>query len=125
MADEYRAQSREMDKQYANDPKALLAAQEKLQMEYRARLPRVTREHILEHIDHAVKLVGADHVGLGSDFDGAWMPEGVDDASYLPLLTQGLLDRGYSEADIKKILGGNTLRVMEEVEKTAARLSKK
>jgi membrane dipeptidase len=124
MADEYRAQSRELDKQYANDPKALLAAQENLQKEYRAKWPRVTREHILEHIDHAVKLVGADHVGLGSDFDGAWMPEGMDDASYLPQLTQALLDRGYSEADIQKILGGNTLRVMAEVERVAQRLSK-
>jgi membrane dipeptidase len=70
-----------------------------------------------------VKLVGPDHVGLGSDFDGAWMPEGMDDASYLPRITQALLDHGYSEADIKKILGGNTLRVMEEVERVAAKLS--
>ncbi len=125
VADEYRAKSRELDKQYANNPKALLAAQESLQKEYRAALPPVTWERILEHLDHAVKLVGADHVGLGSDFDGAWMPEGMDDASHLPRITQALLDRGYSEADIKKILGGNTLRVMEEVEKVAARLSKK
>ena len=123
MADEYRAKSRELDKQYANDRKGLLVAQEALQKEYRAKLPRVSWEKIVEHIDHAVKLVGADHVGLGSDFDGAWMPAGMDDASYLPRITQALLDRGYSEADIKKILGGNTLRVMEEVEKVAAKLS--
>ncbi len=121
--DDYRAKSRELEKQYANDPKGLLAAQESLQKESRAKLPRVSWEKVVEHIDHAVKLVGADHVGLGSDFDGAWMPEGMDDASYLPRITQALLDRGYSEADIKKILGGNTLRVMEEVEKVAARLS--
>jgi membrane dipeptidase len=121
--DEYRAKDSALEKQYANDPKGLLAAQEQLQKEYRARLPRVSWEKVVEHIDHAVKLVGADHVGLGSDFDGAWMPEGMDDVSYLPRITQALLDRGYSEADIKKILGGNTLRVMEEVERVAARLS--
>ncbi|HXE74689.1 MAG TPA: dipeptidase [Candidatus Xenobia bacterium] len=123
VADEYRAKSRELDKQYANDRKGLLAAQEALEKEYRAKLPRVSWEKIIEHIDHAVKLAGADHIGLGSDFDGAWMPEGMDDASYLPRLTQALLDRGYSEADVRKVLGGNTLRVMEEVEKVAARLS--
>lgn len=123
ITDEYQAKDRELEKQFAGDAKGLLAAEEKLQKEYRAKLPRVSWEKIVEHIDHAVKLVGANHVGLGSDFDGAWMPEGMDDASYLPRITQALLDRGYSEADIKKILGGNTLRVMEEVERTAARLS--
>ncbi len=121
--DEYRAKDSALEKQYAGDAKGLLAAQENLQKEYRARLPRVSWEKVVEHIDHAVKLVGADHVGLGSDFDGAWMPEGMDDASYLPRITQALLDRGYSETDIKKILGGNTLRVMEEVERVAAKLS--
>ncbi len=123
VTDEYRAKGSALEKQYANDPKGLLEAQERLQKEYRARLPRVSWEKVVEHIDHAVKLVGADHVGLGSDFDGAWMPEGMDDVSYLPRITQALLDRGYSEADIKKILGENTLRVMEEVERVAARLS--
>ena len=60
------------------------------------KLPRVEWTEILDHIDHAVKLVGADHVGLGSDFDGADMPYGMDDASYLPQITSGLLKRGYS-----------------------------
>lgn len=81
------------------------------------KLPKVNWEEIVDHIDHAVKLVGADHVGLGSDFDGATMPIGMEDASKLPELTEALLRRGYSEADIRKILGENTLRVMEEVEK--------
>jgi len=66
--------------------------------------------------------VGVDHVGLGSDFDGATMPDGMNDASYLPRITQALLDRGYSEADVRKILGENTLRVMEEAERAAQRL---
>ena len=80
-------------------------------------LPKVTWEKIVEHIDHAVKTAGVDHVGLGSDFDGATMPLGMEDASKLPKITDALLKRGYSEADIEKILGGNILRVMEAVEK--------
>jgi membrane dipeptidase len=80
-------------------------------------LPKVTWEKIVEHIDHAVKVAGVDHVGLGSDFDGATMPLGMEDASKLPKLTDALLKKGYSEADIQKILGGNILRVMEAVEK--------
>src|SRR5580765_2380163 len=80
-------------------------------------LPKVTWEKIVEHIDHAVKVAGADHVGLGSDFDGATMPLGMEDASKLAKLTDALLKKGYSEADIQKILGGNILRVMEAVEK--------
>ncbi len=82
-------------------------------------LPMVTWEKIVEHIDHAVKVAGADHVGLGSDFDGATMPFGMEDASKLPKLTDALLKKGYSEGDIEKILGGNILRVMEQVERVA------
>jgi len=80
-------------------------------------LPKVTWEKIVEHIDHAVKVAGADHVGLGSDFDGATMPLGMEDASKLPKITDALLEKGYSEQDIEKILGGNILRVMEQVER--------
>ena len=80
-------------------------------------LPKVTWEKIIEHIDHAVKVAGADHVGLGSDFDGATMPFGMEDASKLPKITDALLKKGYSDADIEKILGGNILRVMEQVER--------
>jgi membrane dipeptidase len=69
-----------------------------------------------------VKLVGADHVGLGSDFDGANMPEGMEDASKLPKITEALLRKGYSESDIRKILGENTLRIMEQAEKVSAEL---
>ncbi len=83
------------------------------------KFPRVEWTEILDHIDHAVTLVGADHVGLGSDFDGADMPYGMDDASYLPWITGGMLEKGYSESDIRKILGGNTLRLMQDVEAIA------
>jgi membrane dipeptidase len=83
------------------------------------KLPRVGYEKIIEHIDHAVKIAGADHVGLGSDFDGANMPYGMEDATKLPYITEGLLNKGYSESDVRKILGENTLRVMSEVERVS------
>jgi membrane dipeptidase len=86
------------------------------------KLPHVSWERIIDHIDHAVKLVGADHVGLGSDFDGASMPEGMEDASKLPKITEALMRKGYSDDDIRKILGGNLLRVMEQNEKVALEL---
>jgi membrane dipeptidase len=81
------------------------------------KLPQVSWEKIVDHIDHAVGIAGADHVGVGSDFDGAFMPAGMEDASRFPLLTEGLLQRGYDEADIRKILGENTLRVMADAER--------
>jgi membrane dipeptidase len=83
------------------------------------KLPRVEWPLIVDHIDHAVKVVGVDHVGLGSDFDGAEMPYGMEDASGLPRITDALLRRGYSETDIEKILGGNALRLMQDVEAAA------
>jgi membrane dipeptidase len=64
-------------------------------------------------------LVGSDHVGLGSDFDGADMPEGMEDCSKLPKITEALLRKGYSDSDIRKILGENTLRVMEQAERVS------
>jgi len=87
------------------------------------KLPHVSWERIIDHIDHAVKLVGADHVGLGSDFDGASMPDGMEDCSMLPKITQALIDKGYSDSDIRKILGENTLRVLEQAEKVSAQIS--
>jgi membrane dipeptidase len=87
------------------------------------KLPRVDYTKIIEHIDHAVKLVGAEHVGLGSDFDGAMMPFGMEDATKLPLITEALLQKGYSESDVRKILGENTLRVMTEVERVSRELN--
>jgi membrane dipeptidase len=87
------------------------------------KLPRVDYTKIIEHIDHAVKLVGAEHVGLGSDFDGANMPFGMEDATKLPQITEALLRRGYSDEDVRKILGENTLRVMTEVERVSSKLN--
>jgi membrane dipeptidase len=122
LPEDYHRRYRELRERYRNDDLALLHAEGELLKEYAAHLPRVPWQRIVDHIDHAVKLAGVDHVGLGSDFDGARMPEGMEDASLLPRLTQALLDRGYREADIKKILGGNTLRVMEQAEEVARRL---
>ena len=82
-------------------------------------LPRTSWEKIVEHIDHAVKLAGAEHVGLGSDFDGAQMPDGMEDVTQLPKVTEALLKRGYTEAQVKGILGENLLRLMEKLEKAA------
>jgi membrane dipeptidase len=88
----------------------------------RGDLPRVEWTKIVEHIDHAVKVAGIDHVGLGSDFDGANMPFGMEDVTRLPQITQALLERGYSDDDVRKILGENTLRVMAEVERVSHQL---
>jgi len=87
--------------------------------------PPVQWDKIVEHIDHAVKIAGIDHVGLGSDFDGATMPLGMEDASRLPKITDALLKKGYSEADVVKILGGNFLRyfrVIFDFQKAIVRL---
>ena len=81
-----------------------------------ADLPRVSWEKIVDHIDHAVKLAGAAHVGLGSDFDGTTVPDGMEDASKLPKITAALLAKGYSEQDVKNILGENILRLLERVD---------
>jgi len=84
--------------------------------------PKASWERIVDHIDHAVKLVGADHVGLGSDFDGGSMPVGMEDCSKLPKITEALVRKGYKESDIRNILGLNTLRLMEEVERVSKQL---
>src|SRR6266540_534964 len=86
--------------------------------EFAKRLPPVKVSRLVDHIDHVVKLVGIDYVGIGSDFDGVQSTlSDLADVSELPNLTGELLRRGYSESDVDKILGGNMLRVMEEVEK--------
>jgi membrane dipeptidase len=77
---------------------------------------QATLEDVVSHIAHVVELVGADHVGIGSDFDGInKVPAGLEDVSKMPALVAALLKRGYPEDDVKKILGGNFLRVMRQV----------
>ena len=117
----------ESKKRCAGNEACELIEADKITREYVAqgKLPRVEWTEIIDHIDHAVRLVGADHVGLGSDFDGADMPYGMEDASHLPQITSALLAKGYSPADIQKILGGNTLRLMQDVEATAHKMGGK
>jgi membrane dipeptidase len=84
-----------------------------LQRYYRL-MPPVDAKQILRHIDHVAKVAGVDHVGLGSDFDGisGMTPRGMEDVSKYPVLVKGLIEMGYSDGDIRKVMGENLLRVM-------------
>jgi len=92
-----------------------------VQQRYRAQLPKVGIDTVLRVIDHAVKVAGADHVGFGSDFDGVsgMVPAGMEDVSKYPDLVRGLIELGYSDSDIRKIMGENLLRVMRAAEQAA------
>ena len=94
---------------------------DRMEREWMAKIPRPPLSALIDHIDHIAKVAGVDHVGLGSDFDGVSgaTPAGIDSAADLPKITQALLDRGYSGDDIKKILGGNLLRVFKDVERVS------
>ena len=127
--DAFLAQAKELDaaveqsiakKKAAGQPVTYLD-KDRVEREWRARIPRPPLKSLIDNIDHIAKVAGIDHVGLGSDFDGVSgaTPEGMDSAADLPRITQALLDRGYSPGDIRKILGGNTLRVFKEVERVS------
>jgi membrane dipeptidase len=94
------------------------AEYDQVQRAWAAKIPRPPFKSLIDQFDHIAKVAGVDHVGLGSDFDGVSgaTPEGIDSAADLPKITQALLDRGYSAGDIRKILGGNLLRVFRDVE---------
>jgi membrane dipeptidase len=94
---------------------------DRIEREWMAKIPRPPLRLLIDHIDHIAKVAGVDHVGLGSDFDGVSgaTPQGIDSAADLPKITQGLVDRGYKPDDIRKILGGNLLRVFAEVERVS------
>lgn len=84
-----------------------------------------TIHDVVDHIDHIAKVAGVEHVGIGSDFDGvSTLPAQLEDVSTYPLITQALLDRGYTDQQIKQIMGLNLLRVMREAEQVARRLQK-
>jgi membrane dipeptidase len=118
-----RAMEDELRAKYPNDPKRV---QEELDAWRKANDPGKTPLSVLiDHIDHIAKVAGIDHVGIGSDFDGVpltGLPEGMGDISKLPNITYELMKRGYSDADIKKVLGENFLRVMSEVERVASQM---
>ncbi|HVJ82619.1 MAG TPA: dipeptidase [Planctomycetia bacterium] len=108
------AVSRKLEKQFPNE-KDLRAAMQQYRRENP--YPPGDAHTVLDHIEHVVKLAGIDHVGLGSDYDGITKtPVQMDDVSTYPVLTQGMLDRGYSEADVRKLLGENALRALRGAE---------
>jgi membrane dipeptidase len=108
----------ELRERYADDPRARSAAFDRLLA--KEEVPATSLSVLLDHFDHAIRVAGPDHVGIGSDWDGVMsMPRGMEDVSKLPALTQGLLDRGHSEAVVRGVLGENLLRVMAEVEAVA------
>jgi membrane dipeptidase len=99
------------------DPVTRYREMDKVGKEWAAKIPRPPFDDIIDHIDHVAKVAGIDHVGLGSDFDGTpSMPEGMDSAADLPKITAGLVKRGYTAEQIRKILGLNFMRVFREVE---------
>ena len=98
----------------ADNPRELAAAEWRINMEKVELVGRLPFDRLLDHFEHAAKVAGVEHVGLGSDFDGVseQLPEGMEDISKIPNLADGLSRRGFSDDDIEKILGGNTMRVM-------------
>src|SRR5712691_5272672 len=118
-----RAQQDALTSKYADDPERLSEENDKL--EAANPLPPLPLSKLIDHIDHIAKVAGVDHVGLGADFDGANdFPEGARDVSMFPNITYELLKRGYSEQDIRKILGENFLRVFAQAELVARKMSR-
>lgn len=118
-----KAQKDLLNEKYKDDPERL--AEEGDKLEAANPLPPLPISKLIDHIHYIVKIAGIDHVGLGADFDGAMdFPEGAQDVSMLPNITYELLKRGYSENDIRKILGENFLRVFAEAERIARNMSK-
>jgi len=118
-----KAEQDAINEKYKDDPER--RAEESDKLEAANQLPPLPISKLIDHFDHIVKVAGIDHVGIGADFDGANdMPEGARDISMLPNITYELLKRGYSEKDIRKILGENILRVFAEVERVARSMSK-
>jgi membrane dipeptidase len=115
-------QVRDLQKKYP-DRRELRAALAAWRKEHP--LPTGSVHHVVDHIEHVIKVAGIDHVGLGSDFDGiGTVPRQLEDVSCYPYITQELLNRGHSREEIVKILGGNILRVLRKAEETARELRK-
>ena len=118
-----RAQQEALTAKYGDNPERLSEESDKL--EAVNPLPPLPLSKLIDHIEHIAKVAGIDHVGLGADFDGANdFPEGARDVSMLPNITYELLKRGYSEPDIRKILGENFLRVFAKAELVARKMSR-
>jgi membrane dipeptidase len=118
-----RAQQEALSAKYADDPERLAEESDKLEAVHP--LPPLPLGKLIDHIDHIVKVAGIDHVGLGPDFDGANdFPQGARDVSMLPNITYELLKRGYTEQNIRKILGENFLRVLAQNELVSRKMSR-
>ena len=118
-----KAEQAAINEKYKDDPERRSEESDKLEAAHP--LPPLPIGKLIDHIDHIVKVAGIDHVGIGADFDGANdMPEGARDVSMLPNITYELLKRGYSEQDIRKILGGNLLRAFAEAERVSRSMSR-
>lgn len=114
----HRAAFAELQDLHGDDARALRRARRSYLARHPA--PSVPLSVVIDHIDHAIRVAGVDHVGLGADWDGVpSMPLGLEDVSRLPSLTRGLVEGGHSAVTIKKVLGGNLLRVMREVERVS------
>src|SRR5262245_44225213 len=109
-------------KKYENDPQGLQKAMTEARRATNGTEKRATLADVVKHINHVVKIAGVDAVGLGSDFDGiSCAPEGLDSVDKWPNLTRALLEEGYTAEELRKIYGENTLRLMTEVERAAAK----
>lgn len=116
-----RAKSDELREIYPNDPKKQASEMEAWRVANAVR-GKTPLSILIDHFDHIIKVAGIDHVGMGADLDGIPLdgtPEGIEDVSNYPLITYELLKRGYSENDVRRVLGENLLRVLSEVERVA------
>lgn len=112
----------ELKEKFPNDEEAADVALRKWELTH-PRSDKCTLYDVVDHIDHIVKIAGVDHVGIGSDYDGVpVLPEQLEDVSTYPRITQEMLNRGYSEADVRKVMGENVLRVMADTERVAREL---
>jgi membrane dipeptidase len=111
---------RDVLQQHAGDPQRWDLARG-IERRYYKMIPKVDLPQLLRHIDHIAKVAGVDHVGMGSDFDGiaGMVPSGVEDVSKYPAIVRGLMDLGYSDDDVRKIMGMNMIRVLRANEAVA------
>ena len=111
---------REALQQHAGDPRRWDLARA-IERRYYKTIPKVDLQQLLRHVDHVAKVAGVDHVGMGSDFDGiaGMVPAGVEDVSKYPVIVRGLMDLGYSDDDIRKMMGMNLIRVLRANEALA------
>jgi membrane dipeptidase len=115
-----------LEREYAGRNEAIpFHISNKIDREFAARITRPPLSSLIDHFDHMIRVAGADHVGIGTDFDGiSALPEGIDSAADLPKITAALLARGHSAEDLHKILGGNLMRVFAAVQSSAGNTRK-